>query len=223
MKKWFVVFMIMITYFSTGVNNRAELPEIQITSGENNQGDSSIYGNIVVWGETRDGKSGTYGCNLSTQSEFHITVEGKELTEPKIYGNIVVGTNWDNGYAHIYGYDISTSKGFRMSEVGSYKFSLRIFGNIAVWEDDRNGSWDIYGYDLSTKKEFQITDEDAQQWQPPYMNQKGLMQNQDMIICILMTCWEGLPRKSSHYSLARLRDRSWKLCMMTPKSLSLTS
>jgi beta propeller repeat protein len=75
MKKWVVVLMIMIVYLSTGAHGKAELPEIQIASGENNQEGPSIYNNLVVWQEKRGEKVGTYGYDLSTQKEFHIAVD----------------------------------------------------------------------------------------------------------------------------------------------------
>ncbi|MBU7039055.1 MAG: hypothetical protein HXS52_14095, partial [Theionarchaea archaeon] len=166
MKKGFVVFMVIMGFLLTGVHGRGELSEFPLVSGENQQKSPSIYGDTVIWREERDGTWGTYGRDLSTHREFHITVDGRELRNSKIYGTFVVGIGSNNGYEHIYGYDISTSEGFRMSSVESIKPTLEFFGTIAVWEDDRNGSWDIYGYDLSTRKEFQITDENAQQWQP---------------------------------------------------------
>ncbi|MFA5375186.1 MAG: hypothetical protein WC455_05455 [Dehalococcoidia bacterium] len=50
----------------------------------------TIYGDIVVWEDYRNGKGDIYGYNLKTDEEFAICTEAGYQQNPAIYGNIVV-------------------------------------------------------------------------------------------------------------------------------------
>lgn len=72
--------------------------EAQITKNESYQGDSSIYGDRIVWRDTRNGNDEIFMYDLSTSREIQIT-NGGYSGGPKIYGDrIVWGTNTNNIY-----------------------------------------------------------------------------------------------------------------------------
>jgi len=62
-----------------------------------------IYGDIVVWGDYRNGNWDIYGYNLKTGGEFAICTDPGYQSPPAISGNIVVWTDNRNGNGDIYG------------------------------------------------------------------------------------------------------------------------
>ena len=121
------------------------MEEFPICTEGHHQWDPAIYGNTVVWEDSRNGNWDIYGYDLSTHTEFPICTDGDGQYNPAIYDNIVVWRDNRNGNVDIYGYDLSTHTEFPICTEGSIQEHPAIYGNIVVWEDVRNGSGDIYG------------------------------------------------------------------------------
>jgi beta propeller repeat protein len=130
--------------------------ETRISYSKRAEWPASIYGDRIVWQDTRNGKRDIYMYDLSKKKETQITTSG-EAFEPAIYGDKIVWRDFSNN-ADIHMYDLSTKKETQISHSGS-AYNPKIYGNRIVWLDSRKGwdNWDIYMYDLSKKKETQIT------------------------------------------------------------------
>ena len=80
-----------------------------------------IYGNIIVWQDSRNGNADIYAYNLQTEQEIPICTNPADQLEPKISGNLIAWSdrrNW-NGTGDIsndiYAYDMATGKEFAVS------------------------------------------------------------------------------------------------------------
>jgi len=139
------------------------------TSG--NASNADIYGNTIVWQDTRNGGNpDIYTYNISTKKETRITKSGSAVN-PAIYGNLIVwsdGRNKNEG--DIYMYDLSSKKETRITKSG-WAFNPDIHGSKIVYERSNWSNWDqdsgIFLYDLSTKKVTQI-DADSSSNEDPY-------------------------------------------------------
>jgi beta propeller repeat protein len=158
--------IIFVTALMTSVLSASAVTEFPICTQGNDQYDPAIYGNIVVWYDSRNGNEDIYGYNLSTSTEFPICTQGNDQYDPAIYGNIVVWYDSRNGNYDIYGYNLSTSTEFPICTQGNNQGYPAIYGNTVMWRDSRNGNGDIYGYNLSTSTEFPICTQGSGQGGP---------------------------------------------------------
>ncbi len=137
----------------------------------------AIYGNKIIWRDSREGGSirmydlgpdGRFGT-LDDGGESVVThnlYDPQSPGRPSIYGDKIVyqayrGSNWD-----IYLYNIATGSEIRITDESAYQQYPSIYRNMIVWQDYRNGNWDIYLYDLSTGNERRITTHSAHQQYP---------------------------------------------------------
>jgi beta propeller repeat protein len=123
----------------------------------------AIYGNRIVWEDSRNGNDNIYMYDVSTSKETQITTSGS-ASDPAIYGDRIVYFDYrdgKDGTFNIYMYDLSTKKETQIVNSWRGVYNPAIYGDRIVWEDSRNddgtGNTDIYMYDLSTKKETRIT------------------------------------------------------------------
>lgn len=137
--------------------------EFPITSDPNDQRCPAIYGDIVVWQDSRNGNWDIYGYNLSTGEEFPITEAPGNQGDPAIYDNYVVWVDYREGGGALYGYDLVTKEEVLITTGPGFIRGPAIYSNIVVWADERTGDYDIFGCNLSTRQEFQITT--APEWQ----------------------------------------------------------
>jgi beta propeller repeat protein len=77
----------------TGVTN-------QITSNTSEKGAPSIFGNLIVWHDKRNGAPDVYMYNLDSQQETNIANTLNTETYPVIYGNRVLYGSLDNIYLY---------------------------------------------------------------------------------------------------------------------------
>lgn len=121
--------------------------EFPICTHEAEQIDPAIYGDIVVWTDSR-GNGGIFAYDLTRQTEFQIPTTFTGQQAPDIYGDIVV---WYQGIPpnyDIYGFDLSTSTEFPISTSVGAQLYPAIYENTVVWRDDRKPGGiddDIYG------------------------------------------------------------------------------
>jgi beta propeller repeat protein len=140
---------------------------------------NSIWGDILVFLDTRNPPEDITGYNFQTKEFFNIADEngGDEYQSlPRIQGNRVVymdfrfgsGTptgSWE--HAAIFMKDLSTGDTVQITDGAAIASYPDIYGDIVVWTDYRNCSnpqdkndifaLDVYGYNLKTKTEFRVT------------------------------------------------------------------
>ena len=156
-KKWLIVSTVLLILTVTRVFGASVVSEFQITTDTNNQRNPSIFGNIVVWMDQRNGNPDIYGVDLSTEIMFPICTDANDQRTPAIYGSTVVWRDDRNGNPDIYGYNLSTETEFQITTNTSVQLNPALHKDIVVWRDERNESMDIYGYSISTETEFPIT------------------------------------------------------------------
>lgn len=140
--------------------------DIPITSNPGDQYSPALYGDTVVWEDTRNGNSDIYGYNLSAGLEFQITTAPGAQRNPAICGNYVVREDRRSGTNALYGYDLVTNTEFLITAGTGSKQNPAVYGDIVVWADKRAGTFDIFGYNLATHQEFQITTDPNPQQNP---------------------------------------------------------
>jgi uncharacterized repeat protein (TIGR01451 family) len=138
---------------------KAELT--QITDDEDlSQHKPDIYGNNIVYEDTRNGNLDIYLYNIYTKQETRLTEDPARQGNPSIHKNRVVWEDERNGnkdlYMHHitywpgsvyenYDWEIFTGEGFR--EMSSYNdINPAVYEDYIVFQSFRNGSWDIYLY-----------------------------------------------------------------------------
>jgi beta propeller repeat protein len=120
---------------------------------------AEIYGDKIVYWDTKSGNADIYMYNITSGTESQITTNSSGQTEPAIYDNKIVWSDNRNGTDNwdIYMYDITTGT---ESPVISHPFSQSnsaIYGNKIVWQDWRNGYLDIYMVDTVSSSETRVT------------------------------------------------------------------
>jgi beta propeller repeat protein len=138
-----------------------DIPTRQIssvsTSGK--ASDPDIYGDIIVWSETDNGKTNIYMLDISTHETKQITTSGI-AGYPAVYGNRIV---YESAYymssvyvSDIYMYDISTGQTTQITKCGC-AWSPSIYKNKIVYVDSHSiGTYNfeggaIYLYNLSVE------------------------------------------------------------------------
>ncbi len=138
----------------------------QITGDQARPLSPAIYGDKVVWEDTRNGKPDIYMCDLSKGTETRITTNSEAQKDPAIYGDRIVWQDDRNGKWDIYMYDLITKTETRITTDPEDQQDPAIYGDQIVWEDHRNNNWDIYQYNIATNTETRITSNGASQCNP---------------------------------------------------------
>jgi beta propeller repeat protein len=155
-----VVILFLILVSSTA---SASISETRITTS-GKATNSAIYGNNVVWQDTRNGNSAIYMLDTSTKKETHVTDKTNQI-EPAIYGNKIVYVN--NG-TNICMYDLSTNKETTIVSNLPY-FGVdepAIYGNLITYDDDTPDGIDakIGIYNISTHQDNQLSGGTGDHW-----------------------------------------------------------
>ena len=153
-----------------------ETQEIQIISdAKASQTYPSIFGNYIVWEDTRyPSSSNIFYYDLSQDEENYITRELSYNHEPDIHSNKVV---WDDGY-DVFMYNLDTHDERRITDNYYDQRAATIYRNYIVWTDYRNkinediDNTDIYAFDLVNEKEIQISYDKSNQSLPAIYEDK---------------------------------------------------
>ena len=185
-------FFIFLLFISIGSASAALAKgiETQVTSNKAHQGNSAIYGNIIVWLDSRNGDSSEntdiYAYNISSGEEIRITSNKSLKASPVIYGDRIAWEDFRNGNWDIYVYNLSTSKEVQITLNESDQYSPALFEDKLVWLDGRSGggsldvdhwpegNWDIYMYNLSATTGTRITTNESWKTSPVIYNDKIL-------------------------------------------------
>jgi len=120
--------------------------ETQITSNNSTQMGPAIYGNRIVWDDSRNGGNGDYWdptgnwdiymYDISTSTETRITTNESCQINSAIYGDKIVWQDDRNGNWDIYMYDLSTSTETRITTNESNQSEPAIYEDKIVWVDE---------------------------------------------------------------------------------------
>ncbi|AKB36716.1 cell surface protein [Methanosarcina siciliae C2J] len=149
---------ILVFVFSILISSIAlAAQEIKLSKDIGENGETSIYGDKVVWSYW--GKIHLY--DLKTGNDTIITMpEHYYASHPAIYDNKIVccliNVNENPVRRRLYVYDILNSTGSLIAEKLSYCVP-DIYGDRIVWAEERNYKTDIYMYNISTQMKTQIT------------------------------------------------------------------
>lgn len=129
--------------------NLSTSTDFQVTSSGRASG-PRIYGDKVIYFDSRSGITQLYCYDLSTNTEFQITNNAYAKTGGAIYENIVVWSDNRNGNYDIFGYNLSTNKEFQITNNLFDQKIPEIDGDIVGWYDYRSGQVSLYVRKLST-------------------------------------------------------------------------
>ena len=144
---------------SEGINDRLVLtsPVCQITDDSKDQTNPAVYGDIVVWEDTRDYKRRIYYYNLLTgEGEFPIPVGEGDQCHPAIYDNTVVWQEKANGNWNIRGYNLEKNEMLDIPKSLGDQRSPAIYKGAVVWMEYSDDSWSIYGWDINKEERLII-------------------------------------------------------------------
>ncbi|RLI89965.1 MAG: hypothetical protein DRO62_00340 [Candidatus Altiarchaeales archaeon] len=137
----------------------------EITSNPYNQDLARIYGDIIVWDDSRSeyekgsrvtNKQDIYMYDLNKGVESAVIKTGLPDRFPDIYGDIIVAEIYLRGiYGNVYIYNITSGelKGVTSNPTGHEH--IRIYKNKIVWYTQ--SPCDIHMYDLSTGETMRLT------------------------------------------------------------------
>jgi beta propeller repeat protein len=134
-------------------------------------GNPDVSGNIIVWGDTRNGNWDIYAYDLASGTEFPVCTDPGPQDNPRISGNIIVWDDWrhDNGTwtnCDVYGYDMDTGQEFAISTTPADEDLIGIsngkvaFGRVYYEFTERSNAdylYNLWLYDCGTKTSNNIT------------------------------------------------------------------
>jgi beta propeller repeat protein len=133
--------------------NLSTSTETQITTNESLQMYPAIFGDNIVWIDSRNGNGEIYVYNLTTSNGISISNVSWKYDHPSIYGNRIVWTDFRNGKWEIFMHDLSTSRETQITTNSSSSqkpSNPAIYENKIVWQpnfsNEPNGNADIYMY-----------------------------------------------------------------------------
>jgi len=124
-----------------------------------------IYGNRIVWDETRNNSTNVYVYDLSIHKETQITNEWG-FQRPAVYDDRIVWEKTNSSQCNddicvqrddVHVYNISTNNTTRIINGKANYYRLAISGDNIAWQSWINGGSDVNVYNLSTGKNTQIT------------------------------------------------------------------
>jgi beta propeller repeat protein len=127
-----------------------------------------IWGDRIVWSDTRMGNPDIYMKDLYAGVETAICANAAAQAAPHIWRNRIVWQDQRSGNWDIYMYDLAAGAETAICAAPGDQTSPVIWGDHIVWEDWRGGAGtaDIYMYDLATHAETAICTGSADQRSP---------------------------------------------------------
>ncbi|MFH1777301.1 MAG: hypothetical protein ABH952_07075 [Candidatus Omnitrophota bacterium] len=131
----------------------------RITSNVNDQLFPDIWGDRIVWSDSRNGNYDIYLYDLQDEQEKQISGDSFHQLYSVIWQDLIVCMNmisWGEFYLNLY--DLKNPHERRILWEDAWLSAPDICNNKITWADNRNGNFDIYRYDIQTEQEIQVTD-----------------------------------------------------------------
>ncbi len=128
----------------------------------------AMAGDYIVWTDKRNGNFDIYAYQISTATEFPVSLAAGDQLAPQVYGDYVVWQDHRSGDADIYAYRFSTGAEFAVTTAERQQRYPQIDGDYIVWQDERNNESAIYAYQISKDKdnEFLVSNQVGDQQRP---------------------------------------------------------
>jgi beta propeller repeat protein len=144
----FASFLLLILFSMNAGADTAQGTETRITNYGGGKYWPTIYGDKIVWSDTRTNNWDIYMYDLSTSQETQITTSGAAQS-PAISGDRIVW--YERRSDDMYMYNLSTSTETQIT-IRGLASNPAIYGDRIVWRDFGN----IFMYNLSTSTETRI-------------------------------------------------------------------
>lgn len=128
----------------------------------------AMSGDYIVWTDKRNGNFDIFAYQISTATEFPVSLAAGDQLAPQVSGDYVVWQDHRNDDADIYAYQFSTATEFPVTEAKRQQRYPQIDGDYIVWQDERNNEPDIYAFQISSGEEIEVSNQfgDGEQLQP---------------------------------------------------------
>ncbi len=155
----------------------SEIGNDAVTFDKYSQFSPAIWGDMLVWQDSRNGNWDIYAYDLGADSDgdgvpnyletppladdealVRITDNEEMQGEPDIYRDTVVWTDFRNGNADIYAYSFSNGTEWAVCTHPAHQAKPSIDGDRIAWQDYRNGDYDIYMLNISTGEQARLSD-----------------------------------------------------------------
>jgi beta propeller repeat protein len=118
----------------------------KITADSVDQDPPVMWGNYIVWSDTRKGNNDVYLHNLMSREEVQLTTNPSDQKNPRVYGNTVLWEDYRNINIDIYQYDVITKAAKNIADTDGNEYSPAIYNNKIVWISDKRGDGDVLYY-----------------------------------------------------------------------------
>ncbi len=164
MSRVFCVFISIICWHQTFDIAQAEFP---ICTAPGHQGKPDIWGNWVVWHDSREGNGyNIYGKNISSGEEIQIS-DSNTAFYPSIHNRLIVWQDKRNGDYDIYCYDLLTRTESPLYIAADNQVNPSIYDDTVVWRMGEYPLWsEIWGYSISEGRAFMISGAPGNKWEP---------------------------------------------------------
>ncbi len=151
------LFIILILCFLTLPVSAGTETLVSVNTSTSNQIDPAIFGDWIVWTDSRMGPLQVFAYNIDSGTEIRISPPGSFASQPDIFDDRIVWRDRRNGNYDIYLFNVTTRIESRITSEAHNQQLPEIFGNLIAWQDDRNGQQDIYAYNTQTSVESLLT------------------------------------------------------------------
>jgi beta propeller repeat protein len=123
------------------------------------QNNPRIYGNRIVWWDSKSGNWDIYMYDLSTGQENQITNDPSDQKEPDIFNEIIVWEDFRNGKGDIYMYNITSGIETQITTNPRSQLLPAVDENLIVWSSFGGAEpYAINLYDISSKIESKLAE-----------------------------------------------------------------
>ena len=161
-----LLFFLTCGYTSGAVEGTSTL----VTTGTpgSDQGNPAIYGDLIVWDDSRVSPQQIFLYNLTQGEEIQLTPGTTGRMTPAVHGNLAGWAEYDGTYYQIVIYFLSNSSSRQLTSDAWDHRNLVISDDWVIWEDYQNGPGDVnlYGYRLSDATTYPLVTDPAIQINP---------------------------------------------------------
>ncbi|MEK6934977.1 MAG: hypothetical protein AABW46_03810 [Nanoarchaeota archaeon] len=107
----------------------------------------SIYGDTIVWADSRNGEPDIYRYSFSTGNETQITNLSSSQYFPRVYGDKTIWIDKRHGGYDVYMYSLNSKQETRLTTVNKFNDDASfpdIYDNKVVWQGNIGTGYNIY-------------------------------------------------------------------------------